>query len=60
MDDPYLVTRCENPKTYSRKDLIEELNNNTEVGIRLLSNYILLAIDLFDRKTRKIEGFEKV
>lgn len=46
-DEKYIVI---GNKSYSRRDISIEIENETEFGIDFLSNMILLAIDLTSRK----------
>jgi hypothetical protein len=46
-DDKYLVV---GNKSYSRRDIANEIKNETEFGIEFLNNMILLAIDLTARQ----------
>lgn len=41
-------------RIYSRKMLIEEIENNQKDGLKIVNNIILLAIDLVSRKKEKL------
>lgn len=41
-------------KGYNKGELIEELQNETDFGIHLLNNSIMLAIDLYARNKRQL------
>ncbi len=47
IDDDYVV---KGNKTYSRRELATEIINETQFGIELLANVIVLAIDLTARQ----------
>lgn len=47
MNDPYIVV---GNKSYTRLELSEELKNETDFGIKLMSDMVLLALDLTSRK----------
>ena len=46
-DVPYLI---KGEKTYNRRQLVFEIENETNLGIEILSQMIILAIDITSRK----------
>lgn len=46
LDVPYIVR---NQKSYTRRELASEIENETEIGIDTLTSMIILAIDLTSR-----------
>lgn len=46
LDEKYLT---KGDKSYTRRDLANEIENETEYGISLLSSIIILAIDISTR-----------
>jgi hypothetical protein len=40
--------------------IIEEIENDTEIGNKFINDIIILSLDLFDRKREKINNFEKI
>ena len=46
-DEPYMFL---NKKKYTRRELANEIQNETKEGIDLLTNMIILAIDLTARQ----------
>lgn len=46
LDIPYIVR---NQKSYTRRELASEIENETEIGIDTLTSMIILAIDLTSR-----------
>lgn len=46
LDVPYLVR---NQKSYTRRELASEIENETEIGIDTLTSMLILAIDLTAR-----------
>lgn len=46
LDVPYLVR---NQKSYTRRELASEIENETELGIDTLTSMLILAIDLTAR-----------
>lgn len=49
LDDGYLV---KGDKTYTRRDLIEHITNETEFGMKILADNILLMIDISTRQKK--------
>lgn len=47
LDEVYL---SKGGKSYTRRELASEIENETEVGIGILSNMIMLAIDITSRQ----------
>lgn len=50
LDKPYLI---KNGKYWTRKEISEEIKNETEFGIKLMSDMIILAIDITNRNINK-------
>lgn len=46
LDEPYLVS---GNKTYSRRELATEISNETDFGVKLMSNIMILSLDLISR-----------
>ena len=46
MDDPYLIS---GNQTYTRKQLADEIEKETQLGIQTLTSMVILAIDLTTR-----------
>ena len=46
IDEPYLVSR---DKKYTRGEIATEIELETEIGINMLTNMIMLAIDITSR-----------
>jgi uncharacterized protein (DUF2384 family) len=57
LDEKYMI--C-NKKTYTKRMMIEELNNDTDFGNDFINSVLMLAVDLFDRKKEKLNNFEKI
>lgn len=53
-DKPYLITS--NGKEYSISDIITEIRNRTEFGVKMEKDITMLAIDLLTRKKRELNG----
>ncbi len=48
IDEPYLVAKS---KKWSRREIAKEIQNETDFGIKQLTNILLLSLDLFARNT---------
>ena len=46
MNDPYLTI---DEKTYTKKEIINEIQNETEIGIKLITNVLMATIDYMSR-----------
>jgi hypothetical protein len=57
LDEPYIFS---GKKSYTKKMIIEEIQNNTIIGNEFINNLILLSLDLLDRKKENIKNFKKV
>jgi len=49
LDEPYMVA---GEKSYTRRDILNEVENETDFGVQILTNMIMLAIDLTARGKR--------
>lgn len=56
LDKPYFG---KGQKTYSKNDIINEIENNTDDGVEFLKNLVMLSLDLFDRGKEKLNNYEK-
>ena len=59
LEKPYLVSPGRG-KTYSKGDIIHEIENDTDMGMETVEKMVILACDLFDRAKEKPEGLERV
>lgn len=59
LDKPYLVSPGRG-KTYSKGDIIHEIENDTDMGMETVEKMVILACDLFDRSKEKLDGVERV
>jgi len=57
LDQPYISN---GRKEYSRNDIINEIKNDTDDGIKFVNDLIMLALDLFDRNKEEIKNHKKV
>lgn len=57
LDEPYVVRKN---IQYNRREVIEAIENDDELGISIISNLIVLALDLFDRDKENVEDFNRV
>lgn len=56
LDIPYLNSGV---KTYTRRELIAEIELESNIGSDLISNLVVLTLDLVDRNKEKLEQFDK-
>ena len=56
-DAPYLVCRA---KTYTRKELALEIENETEFGVKIISDVLMLSLDLTARNKTKVSDVSKI
>lgn len=56
-DDPFIVYPHLN-RTFTKRELATELENQTDIGVELVSKITLLAFDLFARQKENVEGIE--
>lgn len=57
LDENYIVHE---QKKYTKRMIIEEIENDTEIGNKFVNDIIILSIDLFDRKKEKLNNFENI
>jgi len=57
LDKPYIF---KGPKSFSKNDIINEVQNGTEDGNEFINDIVILSLDLFDRGKEKFENHEKV
>lgn len=57
LDEPYLIT---GGKTYTKNNLIYELENKTDFGIGFVTNLMMTTLDLFDRGKEEIDDIKKL
>lgn len=57
LDKNYLL--CDK-KSFTKRIIIEEIENDTEIGNKFVNDIIILSLDLFDRKIEKLNNFEKI
>ena len=55
IDKPYLTIMGKESKIYSKRDICKELENETELGIKIMKNCILLSLDLFARGKEEMQ-----
>ena len=53
-DKPYLIVRSHPVRTYTLTQLIEEVRNETEEGVKLINGIIKLSIDLLHRGKKEL------
>ena len=56
-DKPYIVA---GRQSFTAKELVHEIQNDTDFGRKFVGNLVLLALDLFDRKVEEAKDFKKV
>ncbi|WP_062057341.1 helix-turn-helix domain-containing protein [Aquimarina longa] len=59
LDKPYL-TYNNLKKKYSKKDLIREVNNDSEIGLALMTNLVIVSMKLFDEGSEKLLNFDLI
>ena len=52
-DKPYIFT---GRKSFTRQEMAEEITNQTEVGLQMIENIIMLALDLVLRDKERIDN----
>jgi hypothetical protein len=57
LDEPYIFNGT---KKWTKRELINEITNNTEIGIDFVNQLIILSLDLLNRKKELINNFEKI
>lgn len=57
LDKPYVG---KGTKTFTKQDIIDEIENTTEDGLEFMSGIVVLSLDLFDRGKEDIDNHEKL
>jgi len=57
LDRPYIFKGA---KPFSKNDIINEIQNDTEDGIEFVLDLVILSLDLIDRNKKTLNKFERV
>jgi len=57
LDRPYIFKGA---KSFSKNDIINEIQNDTEDGIEFVLDLVILSLDLIDRNKKTLTKFERV
>ena len=57
LDKPYIIG---GKKSFTKQQIIDEINNDTEDGRKFISNVVILSLDLLNRGMETTTDYKKV
>lgn len=56
LDKPYIF---KGSKSYSKNDIINEIQNDTDDGVEFVLDLVILSLDLIDRNKKSLNNFKR-